>query len=120
LATLCRTLLPQFSTLKKEAADSSKIWSYQSKYIVSQTRKPLPSNNMNFTYGILNLNVGLLYSILRYDIPKAVKFHIVIFSVMTRCSLVSGYQHLIGRYCLTLRTQVTSYLPTKNGCNIVV
>ena len=117
---MCRALLPQFSALKMEASYSSKIWSYRSKYMVSQTRKPLPSKNFNFTYSILNLNVGLLYSILRYKILKAVKFHIVVFSVMTPCSLVGGYKHLIGRYCLIFRTQVTSYLHTKNGRNIVV
>jgi hypothetical protein len=45
---------------------------------------------MNFTYGTLNLNVGLLHTILRYEILKVVKVPIVVFSVMTPCSLVGG------------------------------
>jgi hypothetical protein len=54
-----------------------------------------------------------------YSILMAVKVHVVVFYVMTPCSLVGGYQYLIGRYCLIFRTQVTSYLYNKTGRNFV-
>jgi hypothetical protein len=60
--------------------------------------------------------VGTVHQRVRYEISMMVKIHIVVFSVMTLCNLIGGFQHFRGIYfeggsCMFLQKYAGIHLP---------
>jgi hypothetical protein len=46
---------------------------------------------------------NMVGQLLRSDVFTMVKIYTMVFSIMTLCSLVCGYQHFTGTYCYHLQ-----------------